>query len=76
MGWQDSVVSAAATATATYATAHTELGKSVQQFAMTHGFTVAFKFSAGLLFVGAIVLFFFINIGKEALVETEGVMVH
>lgn len=66
----------AATATATYATAHTELGKMVQPFAMTHGFTVAFKFSAGLLFVGAIVLFFFINIGKEALVETEGVIAH
>ena len=48
----------------------------VQPFAMTHGFTVAFKVSAGLLFVGAVVLFFFINIGKEALVETEGVMVH
>jgi len=66
----------AATATATYATAHTELGKMVQPFAMTHGFTVAFKVSAGLLFVGAVVLFFFINVGKEALVETEGVMVH
>ena len=66
----------AATATATYATAHTELGKMVQPFAMTHGFTVAFKFSAGLLFVGAIVLFFFINIGKEALVETESVIAH
>ena len=66
----------AATATATYATAHTELGKMVQPFAMTHGFTVAFKVSAGLLFVGAVVLFFFINIGQEALVETEGVMVH
>ena len=66
----------AATATATYATAHTELGKMVQPFAMTNGFTVAFKFSAGLLFVGAIVLFFFITIGKEALVETESVIAH
>jgi hypothetical protein len=28
------------------------------------------------LFAGAIVLFFFINIGKESLVETEGVSVH
>ena len=66
----------AATATTTYITAHSELGKMVQPWAMTHGFTVAFKFSAGLLFVGAIVLFFFINIGKEAVVETEGVVVH
>jgi hypothetical protein len=39
-------------------------------------FTVAFKFSAALLFVGAIVLFFFINIGKESLVETEGAGFH
>jgi EmrB/QacA subfamily drug resistance transporter len=66
----------AATATTTYAAAHTELGKAVMPFAMTHGFTVAFKFSAGLLFVGAIVLFFFINIGKESLVETEGAGFH
>lgn len=66
----------AATATTTYAAAHTELGKAVMPFAITHGFTVAFKFSAGLLFVGAIVLFFFINIGKESLVETEGAGLH
>jgi hypothetical protein len=66
----------AATATATYATAHTGLGKMVQPFAMTHGFTTAFKFSAGLLFAGAVVLFFFINIGKESLVEAEGVISH
>lgn len=66
----------AATATATYATAHTSLGDMVQPFAMTHGFTVAFKFSAGLLFLGAVVLFFFINIGKDAVVESEGVLVH
>jgi hypothetical protein len=63
----------AATATTSYAAANTQLRES---FAMTHGFTVAFKFSAALLFVGAIVLFFFINIGKESLVETEGVVAH
>jgi EmrB/QacA subfamily drug resistance transporter len=45
-------------------------------FAATHGFTVAFQFSAAFLFIGAIVLFFFINIGKESLVETEGVGMH
>jgi len=66
----------AATAATTYTTAHSELGKMVAPFAMTHGFTVAFKFSAVLLFVGAVVLFFFINIGKESLVETEGVVAH
>jgi len=66
----------AATATTTYITANQAMGEKVQLFGITHGFTVAFKFSAGLLFVGALVLFFFINIGKEALVETEGVVVH
>ena len=66
----------AATATATYAAANTQLGDRVMPFAMTHGFTVAFKFSAVLLFAGAVVLFFFINIGKESLVEAEGVSVH
>ena len=65
----------AATATATYATANSSLGDLTQSFAMTHGFTVAFKVSAGLLFVGAVVLFFFINIGKESLVESEGAAV-
>jgi EmrB/QacA subfamily drug resistance transporter len=66
----------AATATATYATANSALGDKVQAYAMTHGFTVAFKFSALLLFIGAVVLFFFINIGKDAVVETEGALVH
>jgi EmrB/QacA subfamily drug resistance transporter len=45
-------------------------------FAATHGFTVAFQFSAAFLFIGAIVLFFFINVGKESLVETEGAGMH
>ncbi len=66
----------AATATTTYAAANTQLGEAVMPFAMTYGFTVAFKFSAALLFTGAVVLFFFINIGKESLVETEGVIAH
>jgi EmrB/QacA subfamily drug resistance transporter len=66
----------AATAATTFAATNTQLGDKVMPFAMTHGFTVAFKFSAVLLFIGAVVLFFFINIGKESLVETEGVAVH
>ena len=65
----------AATAATSYAATHTNLGKLAQPFAVTHGFTTAFKFSAALLFTGAIVLFFFINIGKESLVETEGAAV-
>ena len=66
----------AATATATYATANAQLGEKLMPFAMTHGFTVAFKFSAALLFAGAVLLYFFINIGKESLVETEGAGIH
>ena len=66
----------AATAATTYATANSQLGERLQPFAMTHGFTVAFQCSAGFLFVGAILLFFFINVGKDSLVETEGAGVH
>ena len=66
----------AATASASYATANVALGEKLQPFAMTHGFVVAFRWSAVLLFVGAIVLFFFINVGKDSLVETEGAGLH
>jgi len=66
----------AATATTTYITANSQMGEMVRPFALTHGFTVAFTFSAGLLAVGAVVLFFFINIGKDSLVETEGAGMH
>ena len=66
----------AATATTTYITANSQMGDMVRPFAITHGFTVAFTFSAGLLAIGAVVLFFFINIGKESLVETEGAGMH
>jgi hypothetical protein len=41
---------------------------------MVHGFTIAFKCGAALLVIGAFVVFFFINIDKEAIVETEGVV--
>ena len=66
----------AATATTTYIASHSEMGEMVRPFALTHGFTVAFTFSAGLLAVGAVVLFFFINVGKDSLVETEGAGMH
>ena len=66
----------AATATTTYIASHGSMGDHVQPFGITHGFTVAFTFSALLLFAGAGVLALFINIGKEAVVETEGALVH
>lgn len=65
----------AATATANYFAAHSELGEKLQPFAVTHGFVIAFRCSALLLTAGAIVLFFFINIGKESVVEKDEVMV-
>ncbi len=65
----------AATSTATYIANHGDLGPKLMHAAMTHGFTVVFKFSSGLLVIGAIVVFAFINIGKEAIVETEGAAV-
>ena len=66
----------AATATTTFAAANTSLGKALMPAAMTHGYTVAFKVSAALLFTGALVLFFFINVGKDSLVEVEGGAMH
>ena len=64
----------AATATTTYIATHGSLGEKLKPFGITHGFTVAFTVSAGLLFLGAVVLSLFINIGKESVVETEGVV--
>ena len=73
----------AATAATTYVVANKEVGIAIPgvkqmfyPYGVTHGYTVAFTVSAALLFAGAVVLFFFINIGKESLVETEGVVVH
>ena len=66
----------AATASTAYIATHASLGKNAGAYGIVHGFTQAFKVGAALLFIGAIVLFFFLNIGKDAVVETEGVVVH
>jgi MFS family permease len=73
----------AATAATSYVIANKEVGIAIPgvkqmlyPYGITHGYTVAFTVSAALLFAGAVVLFFFINIGKESLVETEGVITH
>ena len=63
----------AATAATSYMASNPD---KLPTFGITHGFTVAFTVSSALLLVGAVVLFFFINIGKEAVVETEGVIAH
>ena len=66
----------AATAGANYVKSHMSLGAKLQPYAMTHGFTVAFLVGAILLISGAVILFGFINIGKDAVVETDGAMLH
>lgn len=73
----------AATAAVSHIAANKEVGITVPglteklyPYGMTHGYTVAFTVSAALLFAGAVVLFFFINIGKDSLVETEGAGLH
>jgi EmrB/QacA subfamily drug resistance transporter len=66
----------AATATTSFIAANQGLGKALMPIAMVHGYTTSFKVGAALLFTGAVVLFFFINIGKDAVVETEGVAMH
>jgi hypothetical protein len=42
-------------------------------FALTHGYTNAFKAGAGMLGLAAVVIFFTIKVGKDSLVETEDV---
>jgi hypothetical protein len=59
-----------------FAKGHTELGEKVQVFAQVHGFSTAFKFGAGFLFLAAIVSFVTLNIGKESLVESETGAMH
>ena len=66
----------AATATTNYVTSHMSMGKAVQVYGMVHGFTIAFQVGAALLIVGSIILFAFINVGKDAVVENEGVVLH
>ena len=66
----------AATASTTYIASHQSMGKLAVPFGLVHGFTQSFKVGALLLTLGAVFLFFFINIGKDSLVETEGTIVH
>ena len=52
------------------------MGERLQPFALTHGFSLAFIAGSLFFFIGAIVLYFTINIGKESLVEIEGAVTH
>jgi EmrB/QacA subfamily drug resistance transporter len=67
----------AATSTAAYIKNNGQLGDKLIPAAMTHGFTIVFYCSAGLLVIGAIVVFSLINIGKDAILETDnGAVAH
>jgi EmrB/QacA subfamily drug resistance transporter len=67
----------AATATASYIVTHGGKGKVAQYAALTHGYTASFRVGAVFLIIGALVVAFTINIGKESLVETdEPALVH
>jgi len=66
----------AATAATGYITSHKEMGQTVKVFAMVHGFDSAFKVGASLLLVGAILLFTFITVGKDSVVESDAVVMH
>ncbi|OIQ79995.1 putative MFS-type transporter EfpA [mine drainage metagenome] len=61
----------AATATSSYAAAHTSMGKMLMPFALTHGYTNAFKAGAAMLALAAVVIFFTIRVGKDSLVERD-----
>lgn len=62
----------ATTATTSYVAANQQLGKLALPNGLVHGYTQSFRVGAAFLIVGALVLFFAINVGKDAIVEHEG----
>ena len=60
----------------TFAKSHGFLGQKVQIFAQVHGFATTFKFGAGFLLLAAVVALIMIRIGRESLVESDGVAIH
>jgi EmrB/QacA subfamily drug resistance transporter len=61
----------AVTASAGYLTAHAALGRAAAPAALTEGYTRAFAVGAGFLFVAALVAFFMLQVGKEAVLEDD-----
>jgi EmrB/QacA subfamily drug resistance transporter len=61
----------AVTTSAAYLTAHEALGKAAVPAALTEGYTQAFAVGAGFLFVAAVVAFFMLKVGKEAVLEDD-----
>lgn len=62
----------AATAATNYVTSHQQLGDAAKLFGMVHGYVSSFRVGATFLLIGAVLLFIFINLGKDAIVEHEG----
>ena len=65
----------AVTTSAAYLTAHEALGRAATPAALTDGYTEAFKVGAGFLFTAAVVAFFMLKVGKEAVREEEDAQV-
>ena len=63
----------AVTAATTFGRTHSTLPPT---FGLVHGYSVAFKFGTVFLLIAAVVVFFFINAGKDIVVEHDGVAMH
>lgn len=66
----------AVTATSAYLVANAGEGAAGLPAALTHGFTRGFYVGAGLLFAAAVVVFFMIRIGPDAVKEEDEAPVH
>jgi EmrB/QacA subfamily drug resistance transporter len=61
----------AVTTSAAYLTTHEALGRAATPAALTEGYTRAFAVGAGFLLTAAIVAFFMLKVGKEAVLEDD-----
>jgi len=61
----------AVTTSAAYLTGHEQLGRAATPVALTEGYTEAFTVGAGFLFTAAVVAFFMLKVGKEAVLEDD-----
>ena len=63
----------AVTAATTFGRAHSALPPT---YGLVHGYSVAFKFGTVFLLIAAVIVFFFINAGKDIVVEHDGIAMH
>ena len=66
----------ATTATAKYIASNQKLGDLALPNGLVHGYTQSFRVGALFLLIGSIVLAVAINVGKDAIVESDGVIAH